>query len=105
MSSLTSRLFFGLLKIINLKGIISSLAAKKKPKHKPFFSKREIKQHNILKKSMDQSDIWTIGTDSKSSRHIIYFHGGMYVIEGTGLHKRWLYRLIQQADCKITYID
>jgi acetyl esterase/lipase len=79
--------------------------AQGKRSNKPFFSPREIKTYHISKIVIDQRDMWTMGVDLETHTHILYFHGGMYVIEGTGFHKRWLMRLYQRSDVKITYVD
>lgn len=105
MPSLQSKIFFGLLRLINLKGMLSIYVKTRKQSTKPFFSPREIKTYHISKIVIDQRDIWTLGADLETPTHILYFHGGMYVIEGTGFHKRWLLRLYRRSDIKITYVD
>lgn len=105
MPSIQSKIFFTLLKVFNIKTFIRIFVQNGKQPEKPFFSNNEIKKHKISSVDIDQKAVWTLGGDKETSTHIIYFHGGMYAVEGTVNHKKWLLNLYQHSDCRITYIN
>ena len=105
MSSHQSKFFFGLLRLFDVKKFINKAIEKQKRKHKPFFSDWEVEKYHILTTRINGKEISTLGQEQPGSMHVIYFHGGMYVLEGNKTHKRWLINLFQQTKCKITYVD
>ena len=105
MPSIQSRIFYGLLRLINAKKYINRSIERGSRKLKSFFSEDESQKYHILTETIDQNEVSIIGQDRDTSRHVVYFHGGMYVVEGNAGHKRYLINLFNQSDCKITYID
>jgi len=105
MPSIQSSLFYGLLKTINIETFLYRNLEEKKRKKRVFFSKREFIKFNISTVLIDHKEVSTIGKDLETPLHVIYFHGGMYVLEATRLHKRWLVNLFLGANCKVTTID
>jgi epsilon-lactone hydrolase len=43
--------------------------------------------------------------DTEAKVHIVYFHGGGYSMEATGLHFQLMKNLVKQTGCALTYID
>lgn len=43
--------------------------------------------------------------DTEAKVHILYFHGGGYSMEATGLHFQLMKNLVKQTGCALTYID
>jgi len=37
--------------------------------------------------------------------HILFFHGGAYVVEGSSMHWKIVETLVRKANCKVSYID
>jgi acetyl esterase/lipase len=105
MPSTQSEFFYSLLRLFNAKKLINKTAAKYKRKKKPFFSETEKRRYHILTETICQNEISTMGNDRETPRHVIYFHGGMYVVEGNTGHKRWMINLFNHANCKVTYVD
>jgi len=103
--SIQSKLFNGFLKFLNIKRIINKFVGKGKRRNRPFFSKREIEKHRISTVYIDQNEVSTMGKDLETPTNVLYFHGGMYLIEANSGHKKWLKKLYNHANCKITYVD
>jgi len=105
MSSLQAKFFYGLLRRFDAKRLINNAIEKQKINRQPFFSDREMKKYHILTTKINDNAVSTIGKNLPGLAHVIYFHGGMYVVEGNTAHKRWLINLFKQKKCKITYVD
>jgi len=105
MQSFQSKIFFGMLRLINSKRLINKYIEKGNRRNKLFFSKREKEEFNISTNLIDQNEVSTMGKDRETLTHILYFHGGMYMIEANNSHKKWLVQLFKHSDCKITYVD
>lgn len=54
---------------------------------------------------MEHSVVTMEPKDIKSSRHIIYFHGGAYVKKGIPRYWMMLDKIVNEVKCKVTYID
>ena len=105
MSSTPAKIFNGILKVINLKALINRQAKTGNRGRGAFFSKTEKEKHQIFTTYIDQREVSVMGKDRDTSLHVIYFHGGMYTLEGNVGHKRWLIHLFESVDCKITFVD
>ena len=42
---------------------------------------------------------------SENNIHVIFFHGGAYLLEGSSLHFKLIEKIAKGANCKISYID
>ena len=40
-----------------------------------------------------------------NNMHILFFHGGAYVLEGSAMHWKIIETIVQKTNCKISYID
>ena len=64
------------------------------------------KKHKVLCKKISNNDIATIVPDMQdSSIHLIYFHGGAYIAQGSIIHWLLISKIIDSVKCKVTYID
>ena len=105
MQSIQSKIFYGVLRAVNAKKIINKTVEKVKRRNQPFFSVSERQKYQILFTSIDNKEVSTLGKDRQGQRHVIFFHGGMYVVEANTAHKRWLVNLYENSDAKITFVD
>ncbi|MCD6321783.1 MAG: alpha/beta hydrolase [Clostridiales bacterium] len=64
------------------------------------------KKYKGVYKKISNNDIATIIPDKQESDlHIIYFHGGAYIAQGSIIHWLLIAKIIDAVNCKITYID
>lgn len=105
MPRIQSKFFYGLLRLINAKKFINRSIESGSRQPKSFFSEGERRKYHILTEAIDQKEVSIMGNDLEKPQHVIYFHGGMYIVEGNAGHKRWMINLFNQSDCKITYVD
>ena len=64
------------------------------------------KKHKVLCKKTSNNDIATIVPDMQDSNiHLIYFHGGAYIAQGSIIHWLLISKIIDSVKCKVTYID
>jgi acetyl esterase/lipase len=40
-----------------------------------------------------------------SNLHVLFFHGGAYLLEGNSMHWKIVETVVKQANCKVSYID
>lgn len=105
MPSIQSKIFNAFLRLFNVKAWIYKTARSVSRSDAGFFSKAEIHKYQILTTEIDRRDVSVMGMDLATPAHVIYFHGGMYTLEANSGHKRWMIRLFEKADCKVTFVD
>ncbi len=99
-----SRIIFKILKMIRLKERIDFMHPKRSAKGKvPYFSKKKYRTTALMVLGRPVLTIRPI--EIKNLAHIVYFHGGGYSIEASGGHFQFMKRLIDRADCTLTYVD
>jgi acetyl esterase/lipase len=54
---------------------------------------------------MDKSVVTLSPKGMVSTVHILFFHGGGYVLEGTSMHWNILEKIVLKANCKVSYFD
>lgn len=69
------------------------------PNH--FNNKFQITKFLVLNKSVVNIKSKT----GKNNTHILFFHGGGYVLEGNTMHWKIIETLVRETDCKVSYID
>jgi acetyl esterase/lipase len=42
---------------------------------------------------------------SANNTHVLYFHGGAYLLEGSSMHWKLIETVVNKANCKVSYID
>ena len=103
--SKTAQAYYHLQKMINIKSILNKMIEKKHRRKRPFFSKQNINKFDIETVYINDKEVSTIGAEIKTTTHIIFLHGGQYVLDAKGIHRSWILRLYQKTKCRITYID
>lgn len=54
---------------------------------------------------MGKSVITIQPKQNDGNKHVIYFHGGAYLLEGSTMHWKIIDRIATKANCKISYFD
>jgi len=56
-------------------------------------------------KAMNKSVVTLQPKRNANDTHILFFHGGAYVVEGSSMHWKIVETLVRKANCKVSYID
>jgi monoterpene epsilon-lactone hydrolase len=105
MSSIQSKIFYSSIRLFKIRKLINKAAESKNRRDQHFFSPKEKKKYDIFTTTIDQKEVSIMGKNRETHRHVIYFHGGMYVAEANNAHKQWLVKLFRNTDCELTYVD
>lgn len=99
-----SEFIFGALDIIRFKNRVNFMKPKRSDKHKvPTMSE---KQYMTTTSFIRKRPVCTIEpVDTEAKVHIVYFHGGGYSMEASGLHFQLMKKLVKQTGCALSYID
>ena len=54
---------------------------------------------------MNKSIITVQPKSNAGNTHILFFHGGAYVVEGNTMHWKIIETIVQKLNCKVSYID
>ena len=102
--SIFSESIFGALGAIRFKNRVNFMNPKRSEKHKILTlpTKKYITTTMFVRKR----PVCTIEPfDTEAKVHIVYFHGGGYSMEASGLHFQLMKNLVKQTGCALTYID
>lgn len=99
-----SESIFGGLGAIRFKNRVNFMKPKRSEKHKiPTMSTKKYVTTTLFVRKRPVCTIEPVDTEAKA--HIVYFHGGGYSMEATGLHFQLMKNLVKQTGCALTYID
>jgi acetyl esterase/lipase len=106
-SSLNSRIFFWILKVLNFKKMVEKRAFN--PIHTPrkeFISSRILRSYRAHFQTFQGKGIATFENKGKATNnHIIFFHGGAYIFSATWGHWKLSERILKRNICRMTHID
>lgn len=99
-----SESIFGALGAIRFKNRVDFMRPKRSEKNKiPTMSTKKYMTTTLIVRKRPVCTIEPVDTEAKV--HIVYFHGGGYSMEATGLHFQLMKNLVKQTGCALTYID
>jgi len=99
-----SESIFGALGAIRFKNRVNFMKPKRSDKHKiPTMSTKQYMTTTAFVRKRPVCTIEPVDTEAKV--HIVYFHGGGYSMEASGLHFQLMKNLVKQTGCALTYID
>jgi acetyl esterase/lipase len=102
--SKTSDSIFGVLNIIRFKDRVDFLNPRRSKRTRvPAMPQSRYKTTTILVQDRTVCTIEPL--DSATKTHIVYFHGGGYSMEASGLHFQLMKTLMKQTGCPLTYVD
>lgn len=110
--SRTSDSIFGVLDIIRFKDRVDFLNPKRSKRIKtPVMSQKHYKTTTMLIQNRTVCTIEPVESAADSAQeaagktHIVFFHGGGYSMEASGLHFQLMKTLMKQTGCPLTYVD
>lgn len=110
--SRTSDSIFGVLDIIRFKDRVDFLNPKRSRRVKtPVMSQKHYKTTTMMVHNRTVCTIEPVesaaesGPETAGKTHIVFFHGGGYSMEASGLHFQLMKTLIKQTGCPLTYVD
>lgn len=110
--SKTSESIFGVLGAIRFKDRVDFMHPRRSTKPKtPAMPQKQYKTTTRLVQSrtvctIEPLELATVlGRGTEARAHIVYFHGGGYSMEASGLHFQLMKNLVKQTGCALSYID
>jgi len=104
--SISGRVFNLLIETIRFRSILTYLGrhpSRKKSANKvPWFVARGLACET---RELDGYVLQTINCHAKTKKHVVYFHGGGYVMQATALHWIFLRKLAKLSDAKVTFVE
>ncbi|MEI6752446.1 MAG: alpha/beta hydrolase [Paludibacter sp.] len=93
-------------------GIINAKKLVEKSFQNPARSKKTLTP-KLLKKKFNVSEFQVMNKSVvtvqpfivKNNSHILFFHGGAYVAEGSAMHWKIIEKIVRAINCKVSYID
>lgn len=102
-SKAKSTFFF--LRILNFKKIIYKQLLNPPPNT----GKLDVKKFNsnliVTKEEISGINVLTIKSESSTNKHIIFLHGGAYILEASSQHKDLIETLVEKYNFIVTFID
>ncbi len=93
------------LKIINFKRFVFKEIKQPKRKTKNFNENKFDKSLTVSTLNVEGFKVITIKNSNSCNKHIIYFHGGAYVLEASKAHKKIIEYFVLENGYKVTFID
>ena len=95
-----------ILKILNFKTFVEKSFQKATRSDKPLVPKYLYKSYEISEFILEGKTVATLQPkEAGTHTHILYFHGGAYVLEGSSMHWKIVETVIKKTNCRISYID
>jgi len=102
--SKTSQSIFGVLGAIRFKDRVDFMKpGRSKRVRIPAMPQKQYETTTMLIQSRTVCTIEPLNTET--NLHIVYFHGGGYSMEASGLHFQLMKNLVKQTGCALSYID
>jgi acetyl esterase/lipase len=93
-------------------GLLNFKTKVEKSFHNPVRTKKQLVSAKLFKKFdvsefkiMEKSVITIQPKTNVSDFHILFFHGGAYLIEGSAMHWKIVENIASNAHCRVSYID
>ena len=73
---------------------------------KPLVTEHLCRSFNVTEFQVLGKSVVTIQPKTQvTNAHVLYFHGGAYLLEGNSMHWKIVETVINKANCKVSYID
>jgi monoterpene epsilon-lactone hydrolase len=106
MSSISAIITSNFLAIFNFKNMVEKSLQKPSRRNKPFDLSSYHKSFFVSEFQLLGKSVVTLQPKSKSStKHVLYFHGGAYLLEGSVVHWNIIQNIATKANCTVSYID
>ena len=106
MSSISAKILTAFLKVSNFKKLVEKSFQNPTRTKKPLFSVHLRKRFIVNEFRIMEKMVVTIQPKTNVSNiHILFFHGGAYLIEGNTMHWKIVKNISTNANCRVSYID
>ena len=106
MISGSAKITIKVLEILNFKKMVVKSFQKPSRSKKPLIPKHLQKKFRINEFFISGKSVVTIQPHEKVENiHVVYFHGGAYLLEGSSMHWKIVQTIATKANCKVSYID
>lgn len=106
MPSISAKITSNILEMFNFKSIVDKALQNPSRRSKPFNLLAFEKTFLVTEfRIMGKSVVTLQPKSSISDKHVIFLHGGAYVLEGSAMHWKLLKDIATNASCKASYFD
>jgi len=106
MHVISTNLVNGFLDVFNFKKIVEKSLINPTRRKKPFNLSRYEKSFQVSQFQVMGKSVVTLQPKSEcGQQHILFFHGGAYLLEGSVMHWKLMETISLKANCKVSYID
>lgn len=96
----------GFLDVFNFKKMVEKSLVNPARRKKPFNLSRYEKSFLVSQFQVMRKPVVTLQPKTEcGQQHILFFHGGAYLLEGNAMHWKLIESIALKANCKVTYID
>jgi len=106
MQGISATLVNGFLDVFNFKKMVEKSLIKPSRRNKPFNLTRYEKLFFVSQFQVMGKSVVTLQPKVDCTQHhIVFLHGGAYLLEGSAMHWKLLETIALKANCKVSYID
>lgn len=106
MVSVSSKVLSIFLGLFQFKKMVGKSFITPKMNDSHLFNSKLSNKFKVKDKQINGKYIFTLDTSNgNNAKHILFFHGGAYLIEGSALHRKLVETLANKINCRISYID
>lgn len=106
MISTKAKITENVMRVINFKAIVRMMAKHPSRSSGQFAPKALTKMFNVTTQTIDSKTVATIEKkNSITKTHVIYLHGGAYVLEANFLHWSFIKKILNKIPCKVSMVD
>jgi acetyl esterase/lipase len=106
MSRISAKITSNFLDMFNFRRMVEKSLQKPVRRNKPFDLSAYHKSFFVSEFQVMGKSVATLEPKGKiTTNHILYFHGGAYLLEGGVMHWKIIETIATKANCKVSYID
>lgn len=103
---ISAKILTKLMNLLNFKKLVELSLRNPTRTNIPLISRRLYRKFDVNEFQVMDKWVVTIAPKSElSDIHVLFFHGGGYVLEGATMHWKLIQKIATKANCKVSYID
>ncbi len=104
--SLQAKFITFFLGLLNAKKLVYTSFLNPPRSNKSLVTKHLLKHFHVSEFQILGKSVVTIQPKTSATKtHILFFHGGAYLLEGNNMHWKLIETLVNKTNCKVSYID
>ena len=104
--SIAAKIIFFFLGLANAKKVVEKSFLNPKRSTKPLVPKYLFKIFYVSDFQISNKSVVTLQPKTGTTNtHVLYFHGGAYLLEGNSMHWKMVETIATNANCRVSYID